>query len=909
MYRSEMDGISGEVDEVEVEGKMLGEEREVKTELSGSLREACVGQLAKNQEKLEFDNLAKELHAMSEEICELRKLYEEVRSSLHRKDLLYNQICSSNEKLQAKYNEKILKLEGENRDLVVPSDEAFARIQDLEKKTSASSVEISGLKRLLSIKQLMNLEMQKNASIDQKERDECILRLEEESRISRDQLKWKSEQFSHLEEAHKTLQTLFQVSKSEWQKEKSSLLDEISSLQGTLGTHIHASESLGGQLRVSNQVVANEETRRKVLEIEVLESRSKFENVFLECQAAKAEIDQLAVKRDEGIAELRILFSKKEILAKELKRKIKQLEQENSDMLVPLGNNQEVQLNSNDSLEKLKNELQRVEQFNGECIVNLTEEEAESNSQIEKLVWDMNYCFSQLAEKNRSIRGLHKELEYNQSILGVKNEEILALIMVLKSEYNVAYSKLDEVREELELGLIQNEEKNMILDQQLQLKNTELLGVRADLERRSDEVAVLIERVESLESLIQKDNLMEEELRRYKAMLDESKQCQSHVQQQFLELENAQAENIKNAVERVNFELQNKTSEIETFKIELQKSESEVEILKLSLKENQQAHEQEKTSLLAAVNDKDEIIGNLEQQVSFLKSVILAKSEAAETLNQEKDNHIQLAEDRNFIINNLQNEIAQLQNKLVEREVTNVAISDVNNTLGHGNERLISSIKEKDKKTQELQKELESLDQHFKSAMISIAKKEEMFDEALKEAECQKILEVEEKNRVIANLEKETNRLCEEVEFQEKSLLQSTQVALRCEETKKSEIQELKCQLEKETRWFENLLEELESHKHVFLEDQRKEKLNRGNFVAQLEKMCGQIGFLCTEDVELMNMLGKLSPLNEEEGEPARYLLSSDGISNTQHSRKSVQVSPVERIPLTELNCQLYLES
>lgn len=898
-----MDGIYGELDEVEVDGKMLGEECEVKTELAGSLREVCIGQLAKHQEeKLEFDNLAKELHAMSEEICELRKLYEKVQSSLYRKDMRYNQICSSNEKLQAEYNEKILKLEGENRDLLVSSDEAFARIQDLEKKTVASYEEISGLKRLLSIKQLMNLEKQKNASIDQDERDEYILRLEEESRISHNQLKWKREQFSHLEEAHKTLQTLFQVSKSEWQKEKSSLLDEISSLQGTLDTQIHASESLGAHLRVSNQVVANEESRRKVLEIEVLESRSKFENVFLECQAAKTEIDQLTVKRDEGIGELLILFSKKEFLAKELKRKIKQLEQENNDMLVPLRNYQEIQFNGNDSLEKLKSELQCVEQLNGECVINLTEKEAELNSQIEKLVWDMNYCFSQLAEKNRSIRGLHKELEHNQSLLGVKNREVLALIMVLKSEYNVAYSKLYEVKEELEMGLIQNEEKNMILDQQLQLKNTELLDVRAELERRSDEVSVLIERVESLESLIQKENLMEEEFRRYKAVLDQSKQCQSHLQQQFLELENAQAENIKNAVERVNFELQNKTSEIETLKIELQKSESAAEILKLSLKENQQAHEQEKTSLLAAVSDKDANIGSLEQHISFLESEILAKSEAAETLNQEKDNHIQLADDRNCIINNLQNEIAQLQNKLVEREVTNASILDDNNTLGHENERLISSIKEKDKKTEELQKELESLDQHFKSAMISIAEKEVLFDEALKEAECQKILEVEEKNRVIANLEKETNRLCEEVEFQEKSLLQSTQVALRCEETKKSEIQELRCQLEKETRWFENLLEELESHKRVFLEDQRKEKLNGQNFVAQLEKMCQQIGFLCTEDVELMNMLGKLSPLNEAECEPATYLLSSDGLCSTPHSRKSVQVSSDKRIPLTELN-------
>ncbi|KAH6773219.1 hypothetical protein C2S52_003921 [Perilla frutescens var. hirtella] len=822
-----MDITYGQLDEVKVEGKKLGGESVVKTDLSDSLR-------AKNQQqKLEIDKLAKELHAMSEEIIELRKMYEEVQSSLHRKELLFNQISSANEKLEADCNEKILKLEGESRDLVLSLDEAFARIRDVEEKTAASSEEISGLKWLLSIKQQLNSEMQKNASIVLKARDEYILKLEEESRINQDQLKWKNERFSHLEEAHRKLQTLFQASKLEWQKEKSSLLDEISSLQGTLAARSCASESLEAQLRMSNQALSNAENRRKVLEIEVLESRSKFEDVFLECQVANSEIDQSTMKREDEIAELRILLRKKEILANEMKKKIQQPEQENSD--------QEVQVNSNATyfpLEKLKNTLQCAQQLNGKCGINLTEE-AEWNSQIEKLRRGTSYCLSQLAEKNRGIRELHKELEEYSSLLEVQSDEIFVSMMILKSELYVAYSKLHDTKEELE--------------------------------QRCDEVAVLVERVESLKSLNQKDNLMEEELKRYKAMLGESKQCESHLKQQFLELENAQAENIKNAVERVNIELQNKTSEIEAVKFELQRSESGIEILKLNLKENQQAHEQEKTRLLATVNDKDAKIGNLEQQISMMKSVVFEKSETAKRLYQEKDNYIRLAEERNWCIQDLHNEIAQLRNKLAEREVASVAILDANNTLGHENERLISSINDKDQKMQELQKEFESLDQDFKSATISLAEKEVILDE--------------------------TGFLTSQTEPTE---LGSYKMALWPEEMEKSDIQELRSRLEMETRCFENLLKELESHKQALLEDQRVEKINKENMLAQFENMCQQIGLLCREDVELTGMLGKLSHPYKEGGEPASNLLSSDGVSNTPLSRKSVNLD--ERIPLAELN-------
>ncbi|KAL0422443.1 UNVERIFIED_CONTAM: hypothetical protein Slati_3267200 [Sesamum latifolium] len=819
-------------------------------------------------------------------------MYAELQSCLHRKDLFVQQISSANEKYRAENGEKILKLEGENRDLALALDEASARIQDLEKKASASSEEIAVLKRLLLIKPEKSFEMQKNELKDLKERDQYILKLEEESRITHDQLKWKNEQFSHLEEAHQKLRTQFHTSKVEWQKEKFSLVDEISSLQATLDAQVRVSESLETQLRMSNQALAQEESRRKVLEVQLSESRSQFESVFLECQASKAEIDQLTMKRDEEIAELRTLVRKNEILANEMKYRTAQLEQENSDLLESLKNNQEAQLNNNatlSSLKQLRNELHGLEKVHNKCAINLKDKEVQWTSQIDKLNGDLDCCLSELDEKNKSMRELHKELEDCWCLLEVKSEEIFALIMVLKSEFYVAYSKLYDAKEKLEMGIEQIEEKNMLLNQQLQSKNMELLKLQAELKQGSDDSAVLMERVQSLDSLKQKDNLMEEELRRYKAMLDESNEHQHRLKQQFLELETTQRKNIKNALDSVTLELVNRTSEAQEYKCELEKWKSEAEMLKINLEANQQAHAQEKTNLLVIAKDKDAKIGELQEQISALESVILAKSETADMLHQEKDSYMRLAEDRSCSIQNLQNEIAQLKKELAEREAGNSALLDAHNTLEQEYESLSFNTKEKDRKIHELQKEMESMDQ------------------GLKKAEGQKILEIEEKNQIIANLEKELNSLQKEVEFQGKFLTESKQVVLQLEaslQTQKSEMQEVQSQLGKESRYFEGLLKELESHKQALLEDLKKASIDREALLAQLEGLCGQIGVFCGEDVALMGMLGKMSHLSEEVGEPTRNLLSS-GLDDAtfSSSRKSIQVAIDERTPLTELNC------
>ncbi|XP_075520770.1 uncharacterized protein At4g38062-like [Primulina tabacum] len=614
----EKDKIYDELAKVNVELNKLREE----SELSDGLRRAHVDQQAKiHQAKLEIEKLAQELNCKSEEIREIRQACEELQSSLHRKEMFLQQTNCSNEKLQAEHKEKILVLEHGNRDLSVALDEATARIRDLERKTGANDEEIATLKRILSVKSEKDTEMQRNASKDLKETEEYMLKLEEQTRIDKEQLKWKREQFSHLEEAHDKLQTQFQASAVDWKKEKSSLIKEISKLQAGLDDKNQISECLENQLKMCHQALAHEESRRKVLESQLSKSRLQFENAFLDCQEAQTDIEQTAVKRDEEIAEVRCLLRKKDMLANETRHGSVKLEEEKRYLLECFRDAEAAKLDNScaaSSLKKMQDKLQGLDQLHKKYASNLKEKDAEWNHQIEKLKEDLICCLSELGGKNKSIREIQKELEDCRLLLEVKNEEVFALYLVLKSEFCVAFSKMCDENMKLGMCIKQAEEKNMLLKQQLEMRITELNQVHADLKQRCDDTAALTAKFESLNSLKQKKYLVDDELKKYKEMLDESNECQRCLKEQCLRLENTLIENRKNAsddLEMVTSELANKTSELYKSKLELEQWKTEADTLKLKLEEYKLAHKQE-------MKERNQVIFNLEKEVKDLRNEV-----------------------------------------------------------------------------------------------------------------------------------------------------------------------------------------------------------------------------------------------------------------------------------------------
>ncbi|KAF8377383.1 hypothetical protein HHK36_030760 [Tetracentron sinense] len=504
-----MDGVYKELDEVKAEMEKLKAEYQAKTELSEKLRKVYNEKMVENEAaKLKIEKHAQDLSAKADEISLAKQMCDDLKSDLHEKESVLRHLSSANDKLRADCGEKLRNLEGENRELVLALDEANARIKDQVQKIRVYEEEIECLKGLLSVseKKCFEAEQRAQASKELRQRDDMLMKLEEENRKVEDQLKWKKEQFEHLEEAHEKLQDQFRANKEESELEKSTLLGEIYSLQTSLDSQTRISEGLQSQLQMCNQALAHEESRRKILEVQVSESKASFENVFAEYQEEKSKIGSLTVRRDEEIASLRNSLCTKETLSKEMEFRLGHLEQENDELRQSLKELQEAQIHragAASSLTKLRTKLKSLELAHKDCSTNLKAREVEWSSQMDKSNEDLNDCRCELKCKDEQIHELQKELESCHSSamqLKLQNEENSVMLIVLKSGFSESHSKLSNAQAEIELCNKEREEKVAILIKQLETKNSSLVKAHVDIEQEHEKAASLTRRVVSLEA-------------------------------------------------------------------------------------------------------------------------------------------------------------------------------------------------------------------------------------------------------------------------------------------------------------------------------------------------------------------------------------------------------------------------
>ncbi|XP_059644785.1 uncharacterized protein At4g38062-like [Cornus florida] len=424
-----MERVCEELDDAKAEIEKLRAEYQIKVELSESLKRLHNEQLKKIHEaSVKIEKQAQELNEKADEISAAKQMCEDLTSNLKQKEAIIKHLSSANDKLRFDSNEKLRKWEEENRELVYALDEANSKNMDLEQKVHAFEEEIESLKEgLLSVsqKKCLKAEKQSRRSKELGHRDDMLVKLEEENRKVEDQLKWKKEQFKHLEEAHEKLRDQLQAHKKEWEREKSTLLDEITMLQDKLDSQTRISEGLQSHLQMCNHALAHEESRRKLLEVQLSESRSCFENVSAECEEAKSKFELLTDQRDTEIATLRNLLDTKETLHKEMVYQVGKLEQENQELQLSLKEFQEAQTQEagTSSLSKVRKKLKGLEQMHGDCSKNLRAKEAKWSSQLEKMVGELNDCRSELERKDTVIKELKMELEGCHSLKKLKGLE------------------------------------------------------------------------------------------------------------------------------------------------------------------------------------------------------------------------------------------------------------------------------------------------------------------------------------------------------------------------------------------------------------------------------------------------------------------------------------------------------
>ena len=885
-----MEDVYKELDEVKVEIEKLKAEYQIKTELSESLKRAHNEQLLKHQEaKLQIEKQTQELNAKSEEISELRKINEDLTSSLHEKELSFRHLSSVNERFRADCGQKLQKLEGENRELVLALDETTARKKELELNVCDSHKEIEGLKRLLLVTERKCFEAEQMAQKPKelRQRDVVIVKLEEENRDVQDQLKWKNEQFKHLEEAHKRLQDQFQLSKEEWEREKSALLEEISSLQTNLDSQTRILEGLQTRLDMCNQALAHEESRRKFLEVQVSEFKIRFENVFAQSEEETSKVLNLTVQRDEEIARLRNALGSKETLTKEMEFRIVHLEQENQDLGESLKELREAQIKNAGatSLTKLRNKLKGLEQVHSNCSNNLKAKESEWSFQMEKMKSDIDSYKSGLKDKVKQIQELQMDLENSHSTIEVLSEEISIVCTILKSEISEAYSKMLDAKAEMELHDKEKEGKISHLTEHLKVNKSHL-----DLGQENKELASLRKRVKSLECM---QASKDDELQRYKQMLEESSECQLQLKKQVLQMESA-LENEKRgafeALEKANLELAEKICEASQLQYEVQKWKSDSESLKACLDKKQETCKQletslitqakleqmlkdEKENLLYIAKEQEKRIEGQQQQIVSLEARIAAKTEELEASLKDKDSILLIAEEKEICIENLQKDLIFLKQESKRREAEASVLGRLaaENAFEEEKEKFLQIMNEKDQGINELQVLAVSLEHDLEIAVISCFPelienhvKIIVLNEAIKNAEYLTKLEIEEKNKLIVNLEKEACNLRQRLAYEEECLLCSK----REEEQYKALLEVNKLETEKlkdEQRRMDCLVKELEFEKGTLVQDSLKLSTEREDLLVHIQKICNRIGEFSFEDEKLMTNLGRILQNSVEE--------------------------------------------
>ncbi|XP_021714004.1 uncharacterized protein At4g38062-like [Chenopodium quinoa] len=418
--------------------------------------------------------------------------------------------------------------------------------------------------------------------------------LVERHRKVEDELKWKVEQFKHLEEAYEKLRDQFRTSKTEWETEKSSLVDEISKLQESFDDENRAAEGLKYQLAMCKQALENEESRRKKLEEQVSEMKLSLESVAREGFGGKMEGGCLAVENgEEEVANLRHSLRVKEMDLKDMEYKANKLEKENQELLTSIKELQEAHIPraipTSSSWAKLKTRLKSLELSHKECSANLKAKEAEWSSKADRMDRELERCSSNLKSKDQVIEELKKELEgCNSSLtqLKMQNEELSLMLQLMQSEGS----------ENTECGTAQ-------LMEQLEKIRGEKLGMQEDLDKLREELEELREALDVIDS----------------ELTDQT--------------------NERNGLE---YELQDWISIAAHLEMQVIKGQAMRRDLELSLLEQAEVEEMLKID----TEEKDRRIGNLEQQIYLMDQEIRIEEDDTTEEDEKVSPRMQLEDEQ-----------------------------------------------------------------------------------------------------------------------------------------------------------------------------------------------------------------------------------------------------------------------
>ncbi|KAK9050249.1 hypothetical protein SSX86_030782 [Deinandra increscens subsp. villosa] len=585
-----------ELDDAKAEIEKLKSENLVKDNLCDNLKRLNNEQLKRIQElNLKLEKEAREVEVKADEAYGAKRLLEDLESKLREKEKIIVGFASTNDKLRVDFNSKLREFEAEKEKLVSLLEEANAKILDLEDQNRAFIEKIDVLKEgILSVsnKKCASESKMAKASKQMRERGDMFEKLEEEKVKLEEQLKWKNEQFKHLEEAHEKLRNNLRIKEKEWDMEKHTFFDDISTLETKLDSHIKLSEDLKNRLELCKQALAHEESRRKSLEIQLSESNSCFVDI-------KSELERLNFE--------------KECVCKEKECKIRELEEENKDLVLSLNELKESQIREAgklSSIVRLQNKIKTLEEINNV-------KEAEWTSRFEKMVAELDCCRLELESKETRLKGFTTEVdEYNSLVLklAMEKEESVLMSVALKSTLLETRSKIDDEKLLLHNQLLQTKSELINACELLDMANEELDQMYCEVNEVEFELQVWKSVAEKLKVDLEVNHHMRREV--------EASLLGQVATEVSLKEDLTQKENRINDLEKEIKELKESNSLWRKKEMELWEKEwvaKELEAAILTQLESDKIHEHEKQSLNHLVEEKEQRINNLQQIMSSLE--------------------------------------------------------------------------------------------------------------------------------------------------------------------------------------------------------------------------------------------------------------------------------------------------
>ncbi|PON38781.1 hypothetical protein PanWU01x14_309740 [Parasponia andersonii] len=594
-----------ELDEAKAEVEKLRTEYKSKAELSENLKRSNNEQLIKVQEaSLKIEKQAQEINEKAEEISMLKQSFEDLKFSLNEKESIVKQLNAANEKLRVDCNEKLRKWEEGNKRLILTLEEANEKNVEHEEQIYSYKEEIEGLKGSLSVlqKKLFEVEKKANGTKEAREREDVFLKLEEDKRKIEEQLKWKKEQFTHLEEAHRKMRDQFKASEKEWELEKSSMIDEICSLQASLDSQTRMLDDLQNRLKMCNQALAHEESRRKYLEVQFSEVQSRLDNVFNDYQDAKSQLQCFTEQRNEEIASLRHALGRKETLLKEMEYQKRQMEQDYQEQQILLKELQESLIqkaSGSPSVAKLRNKLKCFEQMHKESTANLRAKEAELTSQLDKMTRELSNYESQLESKDAMLNELRMELEQ-------VHDEYSANLRAKETERN---SQLEKVMSDLNNYKFELESRDAtVKDLRMELEQIHGDGTES-FKSREGEWKYQLE-------------MMTDDLNNYRSQLESKDERIKERQMELEQFNKDYSANVRAHEAERDSQLEEVRSDLGNCRSELEGRDATIKALRMELK---QMHGEYSANLRAQEAEMDSQLEKVRSELNNYRSELMAR--------------------------------------------------------------------------------------------------------------------------------------------------------------------------------------------------------------------------------------------------------------------------------------------